>query len=174
MPPTGPRTSSPARRGVSRGGIQKRRPGPTRVDKDGDLVMDAVSGTETRGTGKGRPEGSGRSRGRTAGQAVHNSGVSRGKLATQQARKAIIRGLDSEQANILDSRISHSATVDRGRSGGRRDAASILQLRVRGLKDSKASKNADGGLKDLLSFLERKATGLDNEAGMLVRIKKVC
>lgn len=46
---------------------------------------------------------------------------------------------------------------------------------VLGLKQSKAASNPDGGVKDLLAFLERKATGIEAAAGTdAVRIRKVC
>lgn len=147
---------------MSRGGIQKRRTGPSRTDKDGDLVMDAAAGTDSRG-GRGRPEGS-RSRGRPPGRANHSSGASRGAIGTQQAQQAIIRGLDSQQANVLLSRISHGTTGDR----------TVKELRVHGLKESKAASKSDGGLKDLITFLERKAAAVGNNSRRSVMIKKVC
>lgn len=181
-PPTGPRGSSPARRGIGRGGIQKRRGGPPRVDKDGDLFMDPVEGKAILGSGSdsggGRSEGIRPSRARAAGRGGQAAGTSRGNLSTQQSQQAIIRGLESQQANILESRISQSSFLEHG-GAGRKDWRRDLQtpltsLRVRGLKESKAASNPDGGLKDLLSFLERKANGQDVESHRVVRIKKVC
>lgn len=52
-------------------------------------------------------------------------------------------------------------------------AANNTTLIVTGLKSSKASSNADGGVKSLLQFLERKATQLKG-SGRQVTIKKVC
>src|SRR5277367_2556114 len=105
-PPTGPRGSSPARRGIGRGGIQKRRGGPPRVDKDGDLVMDPVEGKVILGSGSGRSEGNRSSRARAAGPGGQAASTFRGNLSTQQSQQAIIRGLESKQANIIESRIS--------------------------------------------------------------------
>lgn len=48
------------------------------------------------------------------------------------------------------------------------------QIRVVGLKQSKAASNPDGGVKDLLAFLERKANGLASSGNVPVRIRKVC
>jgi hypothetical protein len=48
------------------------------------------------------------------------------------------------------------------------------QIRVSGLKESRAASNQDGGVSDLLAFLERKANGPDTKPGDAVRIKKVC
>lgn len=150
-PPRGPRQGSPSVRG---GGIQKRRSGPVRVDKDGDLDMDGASG------GRGKP-GRGRfespptgPRGRGRGRAAPARG---GNLGTQKAQQAILRGLGGKQANVLESRISKGGS----------------SLQVDGLKSSRAASNADGGLDSLLAFLERKAAGLDSGSNRAVKIKKV-
>ncbi len=168
-PPTGPkansRHSSPSVRGPSRGGIQKRAGGAVRVDKDGDLVMDAETGARR---GKGRPEGNrapSGSRGRGSGRGG-NSNTPHGNLSTSEAQRAIIRGLDSRQFNTVDSK-----KFQRG-DFARRERDTI-EIRIPGLKESKAAHNPDGGLKDLLSFIERKASGLAGAPRGGVRIKKV-
>jgi nuclear RNA export factor len=146
--PRGPRNSSPSVRGGGRGGIQKRNKntGPPRVDRDGDLVMDAAAAGDKRRSGKGRLEGPASSRGSGRG----NGGPSRGgNLGTAKAQQAIIRGLGAKQANIVESHTGNNT------------------LQITGLKSSKAASNPDGGLESLLSFLERKASGT-------VKIKKVC
>lgn len=136
--------------------------------------MNAAGGTETKPSGKGRPEGN-RLRGRGSGRVSSGSGSSRGNLSSSLAQQAIIRGLGSQQANVLESRISHISRGDGGGKGRRREAGpSDLQLRVTGMKQSKASSNPDGGLKDLLAFLERKASGLESAPRRGVRVKKVC
>jgi nuclear RNA export factor len=177
-PPTGPRSSSPARRGMGRGGIQKRRTGQAKVDKDGDLVMDPVGSSDISGAGRGYSEGNRSSGGRATARGGQIAGTSRGNFSTQQAQQAIIRGLESQQANVLESRISHgtfSAHVVGSSKGARRHVdRSLPQLRIRGLRDSKAASNPDGGVKDLLNFLERKASSLDTENRKGVRIQKVC
>jgi nuclear RNA export factor len=177
-PPTGPRGLSPARRGIGRGGIQKRRAGPLKVDKDGDLMMGQEVGGEVGGRGGNRSDGGRSSRGRAVGRGGQGIGTSRGNLSAQQTQQAIIRGLESHHADILESRISQgtlSAHGGSGRKGGPRDLQTpLVSLRVRGLKESKAASNPDGGLKDLLSFLERKASSLDVVHHNKVRIKKVC
>lgn len=49
------------------------------------------------------------------------------------------------------------------------------EILVSGLKQSKAASNPDGGVKDLLAFLERKANGVFAPPGSeMVRIRKVC
>jgi nuclear RNA export factor len=173
-PPIGSRHSSPSTRGASRGGIPKRRSGPAKIDKDGDLIMDAAGSTEKKPSGKGRPEGN-RLGVRGSGRTSHGSGSSRGTLGSSQTQQAILRGLGLQQANILESRISNVSRGDSGAKVRRRDVeASDVQLCVHGMKQSKAASNPDGGLKDLLAFLERKAGGLESAPRRGVRIKKVC
>lgn len=146
-PPRGPRNSTPSVRGPSRGGIQKRRGAPARVDKDGDLVMDAEVGGR-RQPGKGRLESS--ITGRSQATLPYKRG---GGSKAQQKALSVSRGLGAQQANIVEG----SAT-----------------LKVEGLKSSKAASNSDGGLEALLGFLERKAAGRDSKSNRPVRIRKVC
>ncbi len=157
-PPRGPRGSSPSVRGGGRGGIQKRRGGaPARIDKDGDLVMDAGAAGDKRRAGRGRIEGGAPSK--PLGSGRTNSGPSRGgNQGLLRAQQAIMRGMESKQANILESRITSGGTT----------------LRIEGLSSSKAASNPDGGLESLLGFLERKASGLDAKSNRPVKIKKVC
>jgi hypothetical protein len=76
-PPRGPRGASPSVRGAGRGGIQKRRGGgPARVDKDGDLVMDAAATGDKRRSGRGHIEGGAASK--PLGTGRTNSGPGRG------------------------------------------------------------------------------------------------
>jgi nuclear RNA export factor len=157
--PRGPRNTSPSVRGGGRGGIQKRRAGtgPARVDKDGDLVMDAATAGDRRKFGKSRlespvpskPHGSGRGSG---------GPVLGGNLGAHKTQQAVLRGLGAQQANVLGSRITTGGTT----------------LRIDGLNSSKAASNPDGGLESLLAFLERKAGGLDAASNRTVKIKKVC
>lgn len=151
-PPRGPRGASSSTRGRGRGGIQKRRAdGPARVDKDGDLVMDAA-GSAKRRAGKGRLESSRPSPGTGRG-----AGASRGGLNIRKARTAILRGIGSQQVNVLETRITNGSA-----------------LQVEGLSESKAAANADGGVEALCGFLERKASGMDAKSNRTVKIKKVC
>ncbi|KAI9642236.1 nuclear mRNA export, poly(A)+RNA binding protein [Ciborinia camelliae] len=151
-PPKGPRNSSSGARGSGRvggGGISKRR-GPVRVDKDGDLDMDAATGANGRKSGKGAiggsvptgPRGHGRGGARNTGRG--------GKLDLARNPQAILRGMgsQSQQANVL------------------------VTLWVKGLKGSKAASNSDQGVSSLVSFLERKATTLDSKSKRVVRVKK--
>jgi nuclear RNA export factor len=151
-PPRGPRHGSSGGRGGGRGGgIAKRRAGgPTRIDKDGDLDMEAATGTNARKAGKAGAEGSIPTRPRADRRGgMKNSGRG-GNLTMQRTQAAILRGMDSQQTNIL------------------------VTLWVKGLKDSKAASNQDGGHQSLVQFLERKASSLDAKSNKTVKIKKVC
>ncbi|TQS32825.1 hypothetical protein Golomagni_06848, partial [Golovinomyces magnicellulatus] len=77
--------------------------------------------------------------------------------------------LTNGDAATLASRISSSNTRTRARGAG------LTYLRVKGLKESKAVANQDGGLKDLINFLERKASSFTTgRPKRQVMIKKVC
>ena len=66
------------------------------------------------------------------------------------------------------SKIIREAT-DQGRNHER--GGGLQQISVTGWRRSKAASNPDGGVNDLLAFLERKATAPDARA---VKITKVC
>lgn len=127
--------------GSDRGGIRKRG-AATKVDRDGDLSMDA---------------GSARNRGKKARTETGRSGAAGGgrPRALDAIQKAITSNSDS-QANI--------------RQGGR--GASLEQVIVRGWKQSKAASNRDGGLESLLTFLEKKLNTSDSKSGQRARITK--
>ncbi|PYH96405.1 mRNA export factor mex67 [Aspergillus ellipticus CBS 707.79] len=136
---------SRGRQGTSdRGGIRKRG-AATRVDREGDLMMDAGS-ARNRGGKKARGE-SGR------------SGTTSRTQAANKAMDAIQRAISSNsdsQANIRQS----------GRGSG------LEQVMVRGWKQSKAASNRDGGLESLIAFLEKKLSTPDSKAGTRARITK--
>ncbi|KAL2213544.1 hypothetical protein CC79DRAFT_1362355 [Sarocladium strictum] len=117
---------------ISRGGISKRK---GRTDTDGDLDMTATTRRSTRNTAGGSSRG----------------GKSTSTRSASKVAEAVQRHLKTGDGE-LDARISQSS--DRKKS---RPAPNLTWLRVRGLKESKASRNPDGGLSDLLAFLERKA-----------------
>ncbi|KAK5990704.1 mRNA export factor MEX67 [Cladobotryum mycophilum] len=167
MAPRGPRAQSSQSRGSAlgarastRGGIQKKRAG-TRTDLDGDLDMDGAAKrsrptpTEAGGT-RGRPA--------TRSSAHTNRGVSR-------AAQTVLKHLSNGDASNLASRISKPTAGRGGRPRGP-NTAGLTWLRVRGLRQSKAANNSDGGLGDLLSFLERKASGVNSGRKRQVTIKK--
>lgn len=179
-PPSGPRggynsANGPrgGARGGPRGGIQKRRGGgPVRVDRDGDMVMDASTGgggarQDRSGNGAGaQPRG----RGGIGGRALQDGRQARETLnrasAGAKQRQILIRALGDDLGS-LPRRVSPAP-----RGPGPHNQTDTQVLRVVGLQQSKAANNEDGGLRDLLSFLERKAT----TTGKLTRpvtIKKV-
>lgn len=187
-------------RGPSRGGIQKRRGGTPRVDRDGDLVMDAVAGS---GRGRGAPSQPGQPYPTTATygnrstarggpvRSVVRGGVSRGGLI----RAGLIRGgvargttnprrigqawdnINSENAIIRpqqsDAPLRGILKVNPSSPMGNQNSK-LNQVSVRGWTESKAASNQDRGIKDLIAFLERKATGTTATARDAVRIVKVC
>ena len=138
--------------GSAGGGIQKRRStGPLggRTDRDGDLEMSRPSESSAPGSSLPRSSGS-------RGSRRNNNGIG-GK--TLQAINRHIRG---------DERSDSVRIANQDSKGHRSD---ITWLRVRGLRQSKAASNPDGGLKDLIGFLERKAAFHHNRRA--VTIKKV-
>ena len=158
------RSASLNSKASTRGGISKRRGGPTRTDTDGDLNMDSASSRNkpssaaNGGSSKPRPS----TRSTTAGS----------RLASKTAQ-TVMRHLGKGDASTLTTRIAAGG----GRASNHKSrGAGLTYLRVYGLKKSKAAANPDGGLHDLLAFLERKASaftanGQDNRA---IIIKKVC
>ncbi|KAL6855855.1 NTF2-like protein [Trichoderma novae-zelandiae] len=144
----------------SRGGIQKRR-GPMRIDTDGDLDMDGPSKRISRGPTTEATGGSGRGRGRPSGRG--GPPPSRGAAKVAQI---VMKQLGNGGSSDLASRGSRPA---RGRGGY---IEGLTWLRVRGLKQSKAASNPDGGLSDLLSFMERKASSLSSGRRRPITIRK--
>ncbi|KAI0998820.1 hypothetical protein K3495_g9373 [Podosphaera aphanis] len=152
----GAQSSISSRLGTTQGGIRKRKSGPARLDKDGDMLMDAISAS-SRGNSKAysKKRRSGRSRTeshtstKSAGSAPpRGSSVRRSKSSIRRARQAILRGINSQQVNLLET------------------------VEVYGPNLSRAFANADSGMESLLSFLERKASGLDSKSNRPVKIKK--
>jgi nuclear RNA export factor len=90
----------------------------------------------------------------------------RGSLVTAEAQRSILRGLDSRQFNTVESKKFQKGDF------AKRERDTV-EIRIPGLKDSKAAQNPDGGVKDLLAFIERKASGLAGSPRGGIRIKKV-
>lgn len=180
-PPTGPRggntatstrntrSSTGSARGPSqgsgrgRGGIGKRgRPSATRVDRDGDLVMDPG--------------------------AAANPGARVSKSSNNTSRRGTPRSNGSTRASgpKLNTRLQQNVARHLGgdtsqvpRAPSARIASNNTTLKVLGLRTSRAATNPDGGVKDLLLFLEKKATNIKSTNGSgrpsrPVLIKKVC
>ncbi len=132
------------------------------------------------GRGRGRRKRATRSErlreaGIAAGRGASKSSIPGGGLSSAATQKAILRSMGSGAASIRGSkgglnlsRIFGEATKH-GKGQDQRDT--MRQISVRGWNQSKAALNWDGGITDLLAFLERKATATDAQA---VKIIKVC
>ncbi|KAK7739970.1 nuclear mRNA export, poly(A)+RNA binding protein [Cytospora paraplurivora] len=161
MPPTGPRggsstntrqtrSSTGASRPPARGGIAKRGRGPApRVDRDGDLVMDAAAANKS-----------------GAGINKNNSSTRRGTT-----RPSGPRANTRLQQNLARQLGGDTSQVPKAPSAARL-AANNTTLKVLGVKSSKAATNPDGGEKRLLEFLERKASTLKGPSRRHVTVKK--
>ncbi|KAK3180191.1 nuclear mRNA export, poly(A)+RNA binding protein [Lecanicillium sp. MT-2017a] len=120
----------------SRGGIQKKRAG-TKTDGDGDLDMDSAA--------------------RRANKPTAGAGGAQPRSTRSSARNP--RGT-SKAAQTAIKHITNGGSKGRGKA---QNSAGLSYLRIRGLKQSKASSNQDGGVSDLLSFLERKASSFSTD-----------
>ena len=174
-PPMGPRSS---RLGPRRGGIHKRSRDSSRTDRETQMDIDTVG--DVTGGGRRDPRRdrvSLRARGGSgSGHDVRPIGSTRTSLNAAAVQKAIIRGLGSEDAMVRSLRQAHRPARQSGNHAAKDKVGApkgLTQLIVRGLKDSKAAFNPDGGIKDLLAFLERKASA-DMSTRETVKIKKVC
>lgn len=142
----------------SRGGIQKKRAGATKIDGDGDLDMDSAARRSAKSAGT-QPSG---------GQSKPNTRSSTVKPA---------RGASKVAQNVLKHLANGASgdTASRLTRGRARTGAGWSYLRVYGLRQSKASSNPDSGMKDLLSFLERKASAFTTgRQRRNIMIKTVC
>ena len=88
-------------------------------------------------------------------------------------QKAVLRAIGSKEPKRLRgfARLIKLAGKDIKEDG---TSGSLDQIKIYGLKESKAASNAGGGVKDLLDFLERKATAPNAPSREAVRIRKVC
>lgn len=172
-PPSGPRAgrnSGPGRL-LHRGGVQKRSQQSARVDRDGDLDMD--SSGAGRGRGRGRGRGDRRRHTPTPQMNGHGnpfSNTQRNKVDLSNVQKGIFQAM-----GVKGSTPRGRGTSSRfGKSGPARNnlpSGGLDQIVIRGLQQSKAAANADGGLEALITWLERKAT---SPQGEMVKVKKVC
>lgn len=170
IPPKGPRsrTGTP-----DRGGIRKRG-GPTRTDRDGDLDMAGGSGASNRGRGRKSRGQSEPSRRMTTSAPVRGGRRPGGeKDKTLDALQKAIFNSASPQANVRQTRARPGGMALDGVSS---EKGGLAQLRIRGWKSSKAASNPDGGIESLVTFLEKKAIPPDPSASAHVRLKisKVC
>ena len=148
----------------TRGGISKRRAGPTKLDTDGDLDMDPARRAK-------KPSNTDLSNSKSRPNTRSSTTNARGASRTAQT---VLKHLTGGDPTTLATRISKSGTDGRI-NGNRVRGSGLTYLRVHGLKKSKAASNPDGGLHGLLGFLERKAsamTGAGNSKRQII-IKKV-
>ncbi|KAI1390120.1 NTF2-like protein [Hypoxylon trugodes] len=157
---------------AARGGISKRRTNnAARVDRDGDLDMDAPGQN-------GRPS---RKAKRSDHRDSHDT-VPTGPRSTRSAANGPRGPRPTAKAQQIIQRVitgtsgSLSSRIANGMSGGPRsfkgtNAPNTMTLRIEGLKSSKAAHNEGGGLKELLTFLERKAQTV-GKVTRPIRIKK--
>lgn len=148
-PPRGPRgggtratRSNASTRPSNRGGIQKRKHAGAKVDVDGDMDMDGE------GRRAKRPA-AGDANNTKSTRSTRSSGAA-SRLPAKQT-EALVRHLNGNSS--LASRASMPS-----RRGQQKTLPGLAWLSVKGLKESKAASNPGGGVKDLLQFLERKAT----------------
>jgi nuclear RNA export factor len=171
--PRGTRTSRSPQPLLSRGGIQKRNGGPPRVDRDGDLDMDGASGS-TRGRGRGGRGGRGRGLGPTGPRNFHGRGLLDPNI-DQKIAFSVASGTAQVRDRRGETRVGSALAEATGERRNRDLRTPHLQtITVRGWTQSKAASNQDGGIKDLLAFLVRKASPKDSTQSEMVRIEKVC
>ncbi|XDG07211.1 hypothetical protein ABKA04_006826 [Annulohypoxylon sp. FPYF3050] len=156
--PSGPRNSrGSGAKTVGRGGINKRRGNAApRVDRDGDMDMD--------GAGPNRSS-------HKAKRANHSDATPTGPRAARNAANGSRAPRASVKAQQIIQRALTGGIAGGPRGAQRVNAQETMTLQVAGLKASKAANNEGGGLKELLSFLERKAQTV-GKTTRPIRIKK--
>lgn len=166
-PPTGPRNGAAsgngggAGKGSGRGGLAKRRTGSTRTDRDGDLDMGASTKVAGAKISKRTDNSTKSTGGQSSGRPTRPT-----RKAQNIVEKAITRGTGGLSARAL------GGMAPSGR-GLRSQSQPSITLKVEGLKSSRAAQNEGGGLRELLTFIERKATTV-GKVSRQVRVKKVC
>ena len=159
----------------NRGGIQKRNATPTRVDKDGDLMMGAAATPRAGKSGSGRGAsiwGAATTRRHGTPDSSSSRGPSRPTrtgVDPAAIQKAVLRGMGSTDSLPKNPRSQNKVLRGSGRSYEPRDG--LDHIKVYGWHQSKAVSNEDGGIGRLIVFLERKATERSDGP---VKIKKVC
>ncbi|KAI9803478.1 MAG: hypothetical protein M1825_001821 [Sarcosagium campestre] len=178
-PPTGPKSRGGTRNSNarSRGGINKRRGDSPRVDRDGDLDMASLSSKSRRERGLTRGRANRPIPANGFGDHGHDQNrppPRRGLFSGAALQKAIAQGLAAGDVKASTGRIGVDAILREvaGKSKGKHNGQETLQyIRVTGLNQSKAASNPDGGLRDLVAFLERKASS-DHKKRESVRIRE--
>ena len=165
----------------NRGGIHKRNTTPSRVDKDGDLLMEPGSKPQsdrTSRSGRGTTIGaSSEARTQNITEPLNKRGSTRPtKTAIDPAaiQRAVFRGMGSKDGSSNNPKRSSKRFRSQDRGSEKELRKGLDNISVYGLKQSRAARNEDGGISDLIAFLERKATNPDTPARESVKIKKVC
>ncbi|KAI0175712.1 NTF2-like protein [Hypoxylon sp. FL1284] len=177
MAPNGPRKGAgPSTRNTrasnglkpARGGISKRRSNAAaKIDRDGDLDMDAPAAN--RSSRKQKRDDSIPTAPRSSRPAANGS---RAPRPTAKAQQIIQRVIGGTSGNVSTRLANGMAGGGRAPKGGRQvNGANTMTLKVEGLMSSKAAQNEGGGLKELLNFLERKAQSIAKTTRP-IRIKK--
>jgi len=149
------------RGGNDRGGIRKRG-GPTRTDRDGDMDMDA-SGSRVKKT---RPDG-----GRSAlGGRVSGAGAGGRAAGSGNRTQARDKNVDLIQRAIAST--ESQANIRQSKRNAGKPKEKLEMFSVRGWKDSKASTNKDEGREALVAFLERRMNSF-TKSGPRIRITQV-
>lgn len=154
------------------------------MDKDGDLEMEAAGGSaKDRGAGRGS-RGVSQSRANAAGSRFGSgrdanlARPARGIVNPTRVQEAILRSIGADgkvpRGPGLNLRTTKHMVKSLVKERDLNARARWEQIIIRGFQNSKAASNPDGGIKDLIAFLERKASAPDASARDLVRIKKVC
>ncbi|KAI1409727.1 NTF2-like protein [Hypoxylon sp. FL1857] len=174
--PSGPRnnrgSAAGGTKGVSRGGISKRRGNnATRIDRDGDLDMDApaAGNHSSRKARRGDHHNSASSAPRSNRPAANGSRAPRPTMKAQQIVQRVITGTTGSLSSRIASGMSGGPRAYKGAHPNNTSDTVVLQ--VQGLNSSKAVNNEGGGLKELLTFLERKAQSVGKTTRQ-IRIKK--
>ena len=171
------------RRAMNHGGPRNRKEGLSRLDKDGDIDMVASGAISKASVGRRSARNASQPLGTARAENSHHELSSRPSRLTADftaRQRDLINNLTSGQ-----SQASHKSTRNVFRkqdlnlmqendprlekNNGLNSSAGLTEIMVRGLKNSKAVSNPDGGVKDLIAFLERKAS-----AAQTIRIRKVC
>lgn len=172
-PPAGPKAARTFRgsntdpRPSTRAGVHKRRNAQVRVSPEGDLIMKDVGATGAARTNEHRRPGQKHGRGGS------RSEPGRGGISLDVTQKAILRTMASGASKMRGSRTRLNAKelINDATNKSRNQRPGLQHISVTGWRKSKAASNHDGGVADLIAFLERKSNVSD--AGP-ARIIKVC
>ncbi|KAI1504473.1 hypothetical protein F5X99DRAFT_42060 [Biscogniauxia marginata] len=184
MAPTGPRKGSATAGGRStrgaagggkantRGGISKRRGGAAKVDRDGDLNMDGPAPSNRATPNQKRTDNNSNPAGSTSRPARSTGTTTRPPRTSVKAQQIIQRALNGGGSGLTSRVTSGMAGSTRSsRITRQTNGTQAVTLKVEGLRSSRAAGNEGGGLKELLTFLERKAQNVGKVARH-IRIKK--